>query len=203
MKIKKKLFACGIITSRNFFCIEDALFLSTLFPLGPTSDVYVPCTATLCPLIDESKFAVQIFKDVATIRDLTPQGTPVNLDKFHYKVTESQPSSTINFGVDTNLLVASPDKRCFASGFSHTLNYQKLTKDLFVNYDICVIYVGDCEGTIHPGEVKTCTVENYIVAGQILYQQNPNDNVIKTTTHRNYNPIKQRAKYHHINYPLK
>jgi hypothetical protein len=22
--------------------------------------------------------------------------------------------------------------------------------------------VGDCEGTIYPGEVKTCTVENYI-----------------------------------------
>ena len=43
----------------------------------------------LCPLIDESDFDVQIFKDVATVCDLTPQGTPVNLDKFHYSVTES------------------------------------------------------------------------------------------------------------------
>ena len=32
---------------------------------------------------------------------------------------------------------------------------------------ICVNYVGDCEGTIYPGEVKTCTIENYIVEGHI------------------------------------
>ena len=38
--------------------------------------------------IDESDFGVQIFKDVATVRDLSPEGTPVNLDKFHYTVTE-------------------------------------------------------------------------------------------------------------------
>ena len=25
-------------------------------------------------------------------------------------------------------------------------------------------YVGECEGTIYPDEVKTCTVENYIFA---------------------------------------
>jgi hypothetical protein len=24
--------------------------------------------------------------------------------------------------------------------------------------------VGDCEGTIYSGEVKTCTIENYIIA---------------------------------------
>ena len=28
-------------------------------------------------------------------------------------------------------------------------------------------YVGDCDGTIYPGQVKTCTVENYIYAGDI------------------------------------
>ena len=33
---------------------------------------------------------------------------------------------------------------------------------------ICVNYVGDCEGTIYPGEVKTCTIENYIVAGNVF-----------------------------------
>ena len=27
-------------------------------------------------------------------------------------------------------------------------------------------YVGDCVGTIYPGEVKTCTVENYIWEGR-------------------------------------
>jgi hypothetical protein len=32
---------------------------------------------------------------------------------------------------------------------------------------ICVNYVGDCEDTIYPGEMKTCTIENYIVEGHI------------------------------------
>ncbi len=30
---------------------------------------------------------------------------------------------------------------------------------------MCVNYVGDCEGTIYPGEEKTCTIENYIYSG--------------------------------------
>ena len=39
---------------------------------------------------------------------------------------------------------------------------QKITNDSIIFNGICVDYVGDCEGTIYPGEVKTCTVENYI-----------------------------------------
>ena len=93
----------------------------------------------MCPSIDKSEFAVPIFKDVATVRDLTPQGTPVNLDKFHYLVTENDISDTINFGFGA----------CFPSGFKqgHGLFYRTVTEDPAVQYQICVNYVGVCEGT--------------------------------------------------------
>ena len=61
-------------------------FLS--YPATLDSGEYIPCNDEICPFIDESDFSVQIFKDVATVRDLSPEGTPVNLDKFHYTVTE-------------------------------------------------------------------------------------------------------------------
>ena len=37
------------------------------FPVGPDSGEYIECTKELCPLIDESDFRAQLFKDVATI----------------------------------------------------------------------------------------------------------------------------------------
>ena len=52
------------------------------------SGEYIPCNDEICPFIDESDFGAQIFKDVATIRELSPEGTPVNLDKLQYTVTE-------------------------------------------------------------------------------------------------------------------
>jgi hypothetical protein len=52
------------------------------YPPGLDSGEYIPCNDEICPFIDESDFNVQIFKDVATVRDLSPEGTPINLDKF-------------------------------------------------------------------------------------------------------------------------
>jgi hypothetical protein len=150
-------------------CFESSI------PVGPYSSQYKSCTAGLCPGIDESDFAVQIFKDVATIRDLTPQGTPVNLDKFHYTVTED----TINPSLD--------EAQCFASGFSSSTIYLKQTRDAIFEYHICIKYVGDCDGTIYPVQVKTCTVENYIFSGSIkpiknLQTNNAVDSAITTGT---------------------
>ena len=75
---------------------------------------------------------------------------------FHYSVTEGQIFSII-----------STEDQCNAVGFSHSLFYDKVIDDSEVFYFICVDYVGDCEGTIYPGEVKTCTIANYIVEGHI------------------------------------
>ena len=68
-----------------FGCSTPAFFF---FPAEPDSGEYIPCNDEICPFIDESDFGAQIFKEVATIRHLSPEGTPVNFDKFHYTVTE-------------------------------------------------------------------------------------------------------------------
>jgi hypothetical protein len=154
VKIKKKLFACINIqdpTDGSFSCFE-----SSEFPAGPDSGQYIECTEESCPLIDESDSGAQIFKDVATVHDLSPQGTPINLDKFHYSVTEG----------DINQIITG-DKYCEASGFRHGAQHHAFTQDFIVEYDICVKYVEDCDGTIYPGQVKTCTIENYISNGFI------------------------------------
>ena len=65
--------------------------------------------------------SAQIFKDVATVRDLTPDGTPVNLDKFHYTVTERSIEDRI-----------SSDFPCSSVGFTHGLFYDKVIDDRFV-----------------------------------------------------------------------
>ena len=157
VNVEKKIFICNNVTGSldNFFsCVgqRDAEFPDFFFfPPALDSGEYIPCNDEICPVIDESDFSAQIFKDVATVRDLTPEGTPVNLDKFHYSVTEEQISDIISTG-----------GTCEAVGFTHSLFYEKVRDDKDVNYFICVNYVGDCEGTIYHGEEKTCTIENYI-----------------------------------------
>ena len=179
--IKKKLFVCRDAAipppdpENQFFACTINAPGGFFYPAGPNSGQYIPCTEELCPLIDESDFSVQIFKDVATVRDLTPQGTPVNLDKFHYSVTERAINDII--ATDDNDFVFS---QCLTPDFRHSLSYTTFTQDLHVQYLICVNYVGDCDGTIYPGEVKTCTVENYIWLGQIL--DSPPGNAINGVT---------------------
>ena len=85
VNVEKKLFVCNNVTDtpNDFECegfrelFGDADFIS--FPPGPDSGEYIPCNDEICPFIDESDFGVQIFKDVATVRELSPEGTPVNL----------------------------------------------------------------------------------------------------------------------------
>ena len=133
------------------------------YPPGPDSGEYIPCNDEICPFIDESDFGVQIFKDVATVHDLSPEGTPVNLDKFHYTITEGN--------IEQRITTEDP---CYAVGFDHFKSYNTLLEDgTEVSAFICVNYVGDCEGTIYSDEVKTCTIENYIV--QVVFFPPPSE----------------------------
>ena len=157
VNVEKKLFICNNVTDtqNDFECegfreiFPDGFFNS--LPPGPDSGEYIPCNDEICSFIDESDFGVQIFKDVATVRELSPEGNQVNLDKLHYTVTER----LIDDRIPTN-------DQCSIVGFTHGLFPEKIINDSIISYFICVNYVGDCEGTIYPGEVKTCTVENYI-----------------------------------------
>jgi hypothetical protein len=157
VNVEKKLFICNNATDtpndfecegfREFF--GDGDFIS--YPPRLDSGEFIPCNDEICPFIDESDFGVQIFKDVATVRELSPEGNTVNLDKLHYTVTEL----FITDRIPTN-------DQCSLVGFTHSLFPQKIANGSIIFNGVCVNYVGDCEGTIYPGEVKTCTVENYI-----------------------------------------
>src|SRR5918994_865519 len=157
VNVEKKLFVCNDVfnlpenvtdTPVFFECPNPANFF---FPAGPDSGEYIPCNDEICPFIDESDFGAQIFKDVATIRELSPEGTPVNLDKIHYTVTEGEIDDIIT------------RDECSAVGFDDSNFFFTLLEDgTEMGIGICVNYVGDCEGTIYSDEVKTCTIENYV-----------------------------------------
>src|ERR671912_81875 len=171
LNVEKKLFVCNDVfnlpenvtdTPVFFECPNPANFF---FPAGPDSGEYIPCNDEICPFIDESDFGAQIFKDVATIRELSPEGTPVNLNKFHYTVTEGDIDQRITTGDE-----------CSAVGFDHSKFFFTLLED-GIEFDalVCVNYVGDCEGIIYSDEVKTCTVENYIAAAAFFPPPEPED----------------------------
>jgi hypothetical protein len=179
VNIEKKLFICNDVNNLPdnvtdvpvfFECPNPANFF---YPAAPDSDDYIPCDDELCPpnYIDESDFGAQIFQDVATITELSPDGVPINVDKYHYTVTEDD--------IDQRITT---DDQCSAVGFDHFKFYNKLLDNGTEVYaDICVNYVGDCEGTIHTDEVKTCTVENYIFAGALFPPPEPEDNSEENT----------------------
>lgn len=191
INVEKKLFICedAIDNSTYFNCQGPTTeFLS--LPAGPDSGDYVQCNDEIC-FIDESDFNARIFKEVATISGLSSEGTPVNLDKFHYTVTER----SIDDIITTN--------ECSAVGFRHNIFFEKVIDDKDVFYWICVNYVGDCEETAYPDELKTCTIENYIVFEDILPivdsqtdESNAADNSQATTLQQTNN---QAEQYHFKN----
>ena len=157
VNVEKNLFVCNdvkipdnITDFLRIGCTNPANFF---YPAGPDSGEYIPCDDEICSFIDESDFGAQIFKDVATVLELSPEGTPVNLDKFHYTVTEGDIGDRIT------------NDECSAVGFDDSTFFVTVLEDgTEVDAGICVNYVGDCEGTIYSDEVKTCTIENYVWA---------------------------------------
>jgi hypothetical protein len=158
VNVEKNLFVCNDVNGIPDNITDDGVFITCanpanfFFPAAPDSGEYIPCDDEICPFIDESDFGAQIFKDVATVRELSPEGTPVNLDKFHYTVTEGD--------IDQRITT---DFECSAVGFDDSNFFITLLEDgTEVGAFICVNYVGDCEGIIYSDEVKTCTIENYV-----------------------------------------
>ncbi len=190
VNLEKNLFVCNDINGipdniTDFLRIECTNPLNFFYPAGPDSGEYVPCDDERCPFIDESDFGAQIFKEVATVLELSPEGTPVNLDKFHYTVTEGEIADRIF------------KDECSAVGFDDSNFFFTLLEDgSEAGVDICVNYVGDCEGTIYPDEVKTCTIENYITAVIFFPPPSEDDNAAdnaqsSSLSQQSNNPVMQ------------
>jgi hypothetical protein len=170
VNVEKNLFVCNKLIDIPDNITDDGVRITcenqANFPPGPDSGEYIPCNDEICPFIDESDFGAQIFKDVATVRELSSEGTPIDLEKLHYTVTEDEIGQRI-----------ATDNICSAVGFDRFKFSSTLLEDgIEVEADICVHYVGDCEGTIYPGEVKTCTIENYIFVAGFFPPPSEDDN---------------------------
>ncbi|MGD1836409.1 MAG: hypothetical protein ACPKQO_11885 [Nitrososphaeraceae archaeon] len=169
VEITKELFVCDNIVNvtddNDFFSCEASEFFG--FPAPPNSPEYVSCDTVECPGIDESDFGVSVWKDVAIAEDLSSTiPTPVDLKKINFVVAEDEVDDRVN----------NDGNDCHAVGFEDSLGYTKLVSETeAVFYDICVLYEGDCEGEIYPGEVKECTVKNFIHQGSIdIAEDEPN-----------------------------
>ena len=80
VNVEKNLFVCNDVNgipdniTDNGVVITCANPANSFFPAAPDSGEYIPCDDEICPFIDESDFGAQIFKDVATVRELSPEG---------------------------------------------------------------------------------------------------------------------------------
>ncbi|MGD1836526.1 MAG: hypothetical protein ACPKPY_00525 [Nitrososphaeraceae archaeon] len=169
LEIKKELFVCDDIlnlneTNREFNCnieVETTDGRTFFFVSPPDSGQYISCDDIECPLVDESDFKLQVFSDSIADDLSSTVPTPVDLTKINYFVTEDEQEDPISVaGICTN------------SGFQYPLTFDSDIQDVIeenqiADYSICVLHEGDCEGTISPGEVKQCTIKNFIRSGSI------------------------------------
>ena len=159
VEITKELFVCDNIVNvteeNTFFNCEFNEFL--FFPAPPESEQYVSCDMVECPGIDESDWSVQVAKDIAAARDLSSTvPTPVDLTKINFYVTEDELDDNLN----------NDGNGCRTAGFDDSLGYIAiLSETTTVDYRICVLFEGECDGPIYPGEVKECTAKNFIHSG--------------------------------------
>ena len=161
VEITKELFVCdnilNVTRENTSFNCDFNEFLEE-FPAPPESEEYVSCDSIEgCLGIDESDWSVQVLKDVAAARDLSSTvPTPIDLTKINFYVTEDETDDNLN-----NL-----DNSCVVAGFDDSLFYRAiLSETTWVSYDICVLFEGECDGPIYPGEVKECTAKNFIHSG--------------------------------------
>ncbi|MGD1838935.1 MAG: hypothetical protein ACPKPY_12870, partial [Nitrososphaeraceae archaeon] len=169
VEIKKELFVCDNIVNvtaenRFFNCITEPIpfegGFERTFISPPDSDKYISCDDIGgCPGIDESDYKVEVFGEATVLGDLSQiLPTSVDLTKINYFVTEDETEDRIDL-----------DSPCFESGFEHSANFLKFVMEegVYVDYEVCALYEGDCQGEISPGEVKECTVKNFIHEGEI------------------------------------
>ena len=143
IKVNKEVLFCDVIADGNS---SDC---SPNFP-GPNSGRYVEeCTATtgifgeICDTVDEDFFDIVVTDDIKFPG--SNDGTKINFTGDVFYVTEK------------DLRESAP--LCEKAGFDSAIF--EMVDGLPVG--LCVLFEGDCSGFVHDGELKECTVKNYLV----------------------------------------
>ena len=146
----KELFICdSLINEQETFCGEEPFF----FP-EPNSGRYLECTDNVCDPIEPESFDI-IIEDKLVFEG-SEEGKKINFNGERYTVTEESDLElndfrNINFG-------------CQNSGFDEGLIKEFNILGQNIPIAVCAIFEGDCSGILQKGELKECTVENYVVA---------------------------------------
>ena len=151
--VNKEILFCDLIangTDNQCFIEDEGLSLP-----GPNSDRYVQnCNDEQCEDIDASTFKIKI--ENANVFEGSEEGTKHNLDVRQFLVTEESDD-------ELGVFIIPPVKAfCqdagFDSGYTDILDVNE--PNIVAS---CVLFEGDCSGTVQFGEQKECTVKNYVI----------------------------------------
>ena len=147
--VNKEVLFCDLIANgTNFACSDD---LITVVIPEPTSDRWVQeCTSQQCQDIDASSYDIKL--ENANIFEGSEQGTKLNLEVGRYMVTEENTYDIEGSGQF--------DLSCQNAGFDEGVI--QINSDVWITGS-CVLFEGECSGIVQDGELKECTVNNYVV----------------------------------------
>lgn len=142
--VKKDVLYCDVIANdTGINCGTNP------FP-GPESERYVQdCTADsfLCNTLNEATFEMIVTDNVEFPG--SEDGTKLNFKGERYAVTEDVNLGLMQQDVDIPF-------QCQLAGFDDGF---KIVPDII----ICTENIGECSGIIQDGELKECTIKNYVV----------------------------------------
>jgi len=156
LTVKKELFQCfnptGVTTSTPNACFEfeqtqpGQPFTSKVVP--PNSPLYKNCDN---PGVDCRYDTEDFVIDVINGEKITsnPQGVELKLSGKEYFVEEDD--------IRTDYAV---EKSCKNSGYDQ--GGVVGNGGVLHQTGVCIIYEGDCDGQLNPGDNKVCTVKNYL-----------------------------------------
>ena len=158
---KKVLFCDDIANGDNPVCTFEGDLPN------PNSDRWVEqCNDEICEFVDESLFKIKVVNGEEF--EGSEKGTKLNLEVGKFLVTEERDIPSDLLFVDFTALDApfDIDQDCKDAGFDASLinisESEELGGDLGLVVS-CVLFEGDCSGTVQYGEQKECTVENHVI----------------------------------------
>ena len=156
--IKKEVVFCDSIANGLSFCPSDGPWP------GPNSDRYVQqCNDEQCEDIDDSSFEIKV--ENANIFEGDEDGTKLTFNGERFTVTEETSTKVEkDLGNIVPEIVLSIELSCQESGFDSSYIFgMPRGGDGFIPVISCVLFEGDCNGIVQDGELKECTVKNYVV----------------------------------------
>ena len=148
--VKKDVLYCDVIANGTDNDCEE----SGVIP-GPDSGRYVQeCTAdNLACDINEDFYNIVVTDNIEFPG--SEEGTKLNLNGERFTVTEES---------ELNGLQDQIQASCQESGFDDGVINSIVLNVETIMIGTCVLFEGDCSGVIQDGELKECTVENYLIA---------------------------------------